>query len=412
MTDSVAILAHGSECYSCGGTGNRLKRTKVDGKWRKLESECKACCGRGFIQRSKRRTSDGIFVRKAMPKSYPSFVAPGEMPVGSRGNATLAVREDEDLSYLVGNWRIFQHIARHRYSTDDLVTSWIACREIKQLGFTNPAVLDLGCGIGSVLLSNAWQLSGAVCVGIEAQPERYSQALRSIEYNVGRYPDEQQRIRVINADMRTAQGESLGEFPEGYDLITGTPPYFLSEQGVLPTCLESAGCLFELRGGVEAYCAAGRRFMRLPQARRDPASPALFVLCNTSLASSRVYVACRENNLSIIKRTDVIPRTGKPPLFTVFVITADEWIREKPELFPMLSPDLPPLPTDIDRARRVYESLRGELCDVICVRDLSSGHSPEYQAILRDLGKPSSADRETYQVPPRAATTDQGGPST
>jgi hypothetical protein len=62
---------------------------------------------------------------------------------------------------------------RHRYSTDDLVTSWYACQHTQLYGYNNEDslnVLDMGCGLGSVLLSNAWQLPNSK---LHLQP-RYS----------------------------------------------------------------------------------------------------------------------------------------------------------------------------------------------------------------------------------------------
>ena len=43
--------------------------------------------------------------------------------------------------------------------------------------------LDMGCGIGSVLLMLAWAVPKASCLGIEAQEERKRLAEKSIKYN-------------------------------------------------------------------------------------------------------------------------------------------------------------------------------------------------------------------------------------
>jgi tRNA1Val (adenine37-N6)-methyltransferase len=338
----------------------------------------------------------GKYIKKVMRKSYPNFVAPGPMPPGDCGHAHLIEQEGEELCYLVGNWRIFQHIGRHRYSTDDLVTSWVACREVRRMGAVDPLVLDIGCGIGSVLMSNAWQLPTARCVGIEAQEDRYKQALRSVEYNVGPF-HLQERIRLFNRDIRDTDNYLLREFIEGFDMITGTPPYFGTDQGALPGCFESAGCLFELRGGVEAYCDAAARYLRKPLGDSIKRSkPSLFVMCNTSLASSRVYLAAASAGLSIVHRVDVLPCTNKLPLFTIFIMTLNDWIIECQDLFPILSPELPSLPFEPQNATRISGSLRGETYENICVRDEARNHTVLYQDILADLGKPSSQDKEIY----------------
>jgi L-aminopeptidase/D-esterase-like protein len=73
--------------------------------------------------------------------------------------------------------------AAHRWSTDDLVTGWLAGEAVAAARAAAGAAagagagaprwparcLDLGCGIGSVLLMVAWQFPGAACLGIEAQ---------------------------------------------------------------------------------------------------------------------------------------------------------------------------------------------------------------------------------------------------
>jgi len=243
------------------------------------EKKCNPCGGSGRIVRKRPRD------KKANTKSYPSFKSTGPHPVMRVEEIVLGDREE--LSYLVGNWRIIQRIDRHRYSTDDLVTSYIACREIRRLGLPCRRTLDIGCGIGSVLLMNAWQLPAeAVCIGIEAQYERHSLAARSIEYNMGI----QDRVSVYHGDLR-----DLSLLPDAdFDLITGTPPYFPGDQSAQPGCIESAGCIYEHRGGVESYCHAAARRLRPPSIldghSDDP--PSLFVVCNTALSSDRVYAGC------------------------------------------------------------------------------------------------------------------------
>ena len=122
----------------------------------------------------------------------------------------------------------------------------------------------------------------------------------------------------------------------------------------------------------------------------------MFTLCNTSLSSSRVYLACAQYNLSVVRVLNVIPVEGKPPLFTVFVITLNSWLEVCPENFPVLQPSLPFLPADPDKAIRIPSSLRGEDVSTLMVRLKNGSHSAEYQQVLSDLGKPSSADREIY----------------
>jgi tRNA1Val (adenine37-N6)-methyltransferase len=60
----------------------------------------------------------------------------------------------EELCSLLGHWRIFQRVGGHRWSTDDLVTAWVAgraWREAHPAGTAPARCLDLGCGIGRLI---------------------------------------------------------------------------------------------------------------------------------------------------------------------------------------------------------------------------------------------------------------------
>ncbi|MBL8953895.1 MAG: SAM-dependent methyltransferase, partial [Myxococcaceae bacterium] len=92
------------------------------------------------------------------------WVAPGPPAAGGDDAPTA----DEELSWLCGDWRLFQRRQGHRWSLDDLVTAFVACREVPSA--TN--ALDLGTGLGSVMLMCAWRLSTCTFTGIEAQADR------------------------------------------------------------------------------------------------------------------------------------------------------------------------------------------------------------------------------------------------
>jgi hypothetical protein len=95
-----------------------------------------------------------------------------------------------------------------------------------------------------------------------------------------------------------------------FDLVTGTPPYFDLSAGALPAHEESARCLFESRGGIEAYMASAAQLL---------APGGLFVVCETSLALLRGYAAAQAAGLRVLARVDAVPVQGKPPLFCVYV---------------------------------------------------------------------------------------------
>ncbi len=208
---------------------------------------------------------------------------PGPQPAGGDDAPTA----DEDLSFLSGNWRIFQKRQGHRWSLDDLVTAWVACREAPSAA----NALDLGCGLGSVLLLCAWKLPACRFTGIEAQADRAALARRSIRWN-----GVADRCNVLDGDFRDGV--------EGtFDLITGTPPYFRPGAGTVSEKPHAEACRFELRGGVEDYVAAG-----MPRLAKGGA----LVLCGTRAAVQKPAL-----------RLHVVPKTGKDVLFTVEVARHD-----------------------------------------------------------------------------------------
>jgi tRNA1Val (adenine37-N6)-methyltransferase len=74
--------------------------------------------------------------------------------------------------------RVFQRSKGHRFSSDDVVTAYVAFGAQPQAR----RVLDLGCGLGSVLLLLAWKLPSANLCGVEAQ----AQSFALLERNVAR----------------------------------------------------------------------------------------------------------------------------------------------------------------------------------------------------------------------------------
>src|SRR6478735_2122678 len=104
------------------------------------------------------------------------WVPPGPAPRGADGRADLTPADDEDLCFLTGEWRLFQKQRGHRWSLDDLITAHVAARHVGG----SSRFLDLGCGLGSVLLMMAWKFPHADVTGIEAQADRAAMGRRSI----------------------------------------------------------------------------------------------------------------------------------------------------------------------------------------------------------------------------------------
>lgn len=231
--------------------------------------------------------------------------APGPKPHGDQGDPSLLPTEDEQLSFLTGDFRIFQRTVGHRWSADDFITAHEALREAERHGSVHHA-LDLGCGIGSVLMMVAWGLPTVSLVGVEAQEVSYGMLRRSLRYN-----GLEDRVVTHHGDLRDAATlEALAQHKR-FDLITGTPPYFPVGHGVMSGKTQKGPCCFETRGGIEAYCDAAAHVL---------ADHGVFVVCEGFSARSRVPHAARNSGLALHRRLEVIPKAGKLPLFDVFVM--------------------------------------------------------------------------------------------
>lgn len=157
---------------------------------------------------------------------------------------------------LVGRWKIFQKQGGHRFSTDDVTTAWVAINrvlEMQKAGINVTHHLDMGCGLGSVLMMVGWKFPHLVSTGIEAQSISCGLARRSIRYNGA-----SDRITVYNGDLRDV---SVLPTQQKFEIVTGTPPYFKSGEGALSAKVDQKACLFEFRGGVEDYIEAASRYL-------------------------------------------------------------------------------------------------------------------------------------------------------
>ena len=213
-------------------------------------------------------------------------------------NSDLQISHDEQSIALTADFRLIQKRRGHRYSADDMLVAHLAATR----GITPSRVLDLGCGLGSVLLITAWAFRQARFVAIEALSEHVEYAQRNVALNHC-----ESRIRIVEGDLRDATLlESFGRF----DLITGSPPYFLPESGTLSTDPARAAAHFELRGGVEDYAKAASTVL---------GPKGLFVCCAGASPSQRAEAAFKEAGLTIIFRQAVLPREDKDPFLLLLV---------------------------------------------------------------------------------------------
>ena len=229
---------------------------------------------------------------------------PGPPPAAPPDRPEVWPQPGEDLCHLAGDWRILQLVRGHRWSLDDLVTAWFAAEVVADAPPRRFA--DLGCGIGAVLLLLAWRFPDARGVGVEAQDVSVALARRSLAWNGA-----EGRCVVRHGDLRDP-----ARFPERatFDLVTGTPPYLPVGSAHASARAQWAACHLEQRGGVDAYCEAAAGLL---------GSGGRFVTCAGGAQHARVERAAAAAGLVPVRRRDVVPRTGKRPLFAVWAFARD-----------------------------------------------------------------------------------------
>ena len=198
---------------------------------------------------------------------------------------------------ITASFRLIQRRRGHRFSVDDLATAWEAVHAAPDA----TTFLDLGCGIGSVLLMVAWRLPAARGFGIEAQDVSIELARRNVREN-----GLDERVRLFHGDLR----EVTRGWPHGTcALVTGTPPYLPLGTASPSPDPQRAAARIELRGGVEDYLAAAARVL----------SPdGVVVVCADGRYPERVTRGAAAAALVPVRRVDIVPRAGRGALFSVW----------------------------------------------------------------------------------------------
>ncbi len=245
---------------------------------------------------------------------WPSYKSPrAAMPEEVPSLSDLSDLTDDALT---GRVRVLQRRRGHRYSLDDVLTAWVAAVARPDAR----TCLDLGCGLGSVLLMLADTLQAARLAGIEAQAVSHDLLQRNVARN-----HLAERVQPHFGDLRDATllTRVLDEVsPCGFDLVTGTPPYKPVGTATASPDSQKAHARLELRGGVEAYLQAAAQML---------APDGLCVVCAEAGAEHRVAAGAAAAGLSWLARLDVIPAQGrKGRLFAVHSLvraTPDEETR-------------------------------------------------------------------------------------
>ena len=377
----------GPTCWKCRG-GKVVKKKNKNNKGKPSKAGCSVCNGRGYLQSlkgmAKHTDAPGRVTWGRRPRKY---VTVGPSPVGNPSQKDhLKPSKGEELCHLTGDFKIFQAVKGHRFSTDDVCTAWYAGVCCKRLSLKPERHIDLGCGIGSVLLMMSWQFETLQSTGIEAQERSFRMCQRSVEYNIGS-TNPARRVTVKQGNINNIS-TFFPESEHSCDLVTGTPPYFATkmtrvderknqmrrtaEYGGMPTCLQSAPARYEFRGGIEVYCKAAAFCLK---------DTGRFVVCEGELNmnAKRVVEAARAHNLIIVSRLNIYGIKGRPhPLFAVY-----------------------------EMRRHVEEKDGGDKSGFnfgypidtkdMYVRSLPGKHSEDYCTVLQDMSMPTSRDQSLYR---------------
>lgn len=205
------------------------------------------------------------------------------------------LREPVTIDALTGDWKIAQRAKGHRHSVDDVLTAHFALAAVPSAIST----LDLGTGIGGVGLLVLWGLGReATLVAIEAQAISHRLLIANIAGN-----GLSTRVEPHLGDLRDFAD------PRRFSLVTGSPPYFPVDAGIVPADSQKAHARFELRGDIRDYARA---------AARHVTDDGAFVFCFPSAQRARALAAVAEAQLAVTAIRDVIPRASLRPLFTLF----------------------------------------------------------------------------------------------
>jgi tRNA1(Val) A37 N6-methylase TrmN6 len=205
--------------------------------------------------------------------------------------------DDESLDPLVGTWDVLQLRRGHRGSTDDRLTAWraLAARPDAR------RYLDLGAGVGTVGLTALWHLPEAHLTAVEAQQVSHELFVRTVAHN-----HLEERVRAVHGDIRDP---ALFADDTRFDLVTGSPPYTPVGHGTMSPHSQKAHCRMEIRGGLEVYCEAARRWMA-------PDGRFVFVMLANDERTERFPI---EAGLRVVERTDVTFRDEQGAFIAVCV---------------------------------------------------------------------------------------------
>ena len=96
-----------------------------------------------------------------------------------------------------------------------------------------------------------------------------------------------------------------------FDLVTGAPPFMPLGSGVLPADSQRAAGRFELRGGVEEYCAAAARNI-------GPGGKLIVLMDGLKESRGRGELALASSGFSPRMILEIRPRPDRNPIYRIF----------------------------------------------------------------------------------------------
>ena len=220
---------------------------------------------------------------------------------------------ERSVDALTPDWNIIQLKRGHRFSTDDIVLAYRASEAAPHA----TKLLDIGCGIGTVGLYTLWRLNNpkARLVGVEAQEISKTLFQDTIEMN-----GLQDRVHVIHDDLRHTPHEDL--VARGYDLITGSPPYFPPDSCKHSPHPQRAHARVELRGSLVDYCKTAEYY--LAEGGRF-----CFVM---PAADPRTESAPMAAGFRVLERIDYVFREGNAPMIATLVCARASEVLPQPRI--------------------------------------------------------------------------------
>lgn len=200
---------------------------------------------------------------------------------------------------LSGDFVIYQPDVGQRYSTDDMMTAWMAIKAVENNSVSR--FLDLGSGLCSVPMIILWKFSEISGVGIELRENRRELGLKSLDVN-----GLSNKFKLLSGDLRNL------ELNEKFPLITSTPPYYTEKEGPVSPHDDKSAARFELNGSIEDYFRTAVKHL---------SENGRFITVYPYLYRDRVYDAAKKFSMVVNNRVDIIPKIGKPALISVYSIS-------------------------------------------------------------------------------------------